>query len=221
MGSIVFVNTEFAYNLHLKHFSTPENNIYITELKIPKNCKDHETYSWQLNDRVYQYLEESYLNGIRYSIKHAFQIESFVKTGALIPILNSDSYIIDTLKYSHPFLTPKAKNLLSSICSIFQSKIKNTNAKGAKLIITSLLRTTTSIKRLRKVNKNAIRHSAHLHGTTFDISYEAFQHHSYFTHSELEILKEVLAKALFELRTKNKCWVTYEKSQSCFHIVSR
>lgn len=221
ISSVVFINTKFAYNLHLKHFVTPENNIFIRKLKISKNCKYHETYSCQLNDRVCQYLEESYLKGIRYSIKHPLQIEYFVKIGMLTPVLNSDSYIIDTLEYSHPFLTHKAKELLHSICSAFQSKLKNTNAKGAKLIVTSLLRTTSSIKRLRKVNKNAIRYSAHLHGTTFDISYETFQHQVKFTHSELEILKEILAKTLFDLRFKNKCWVTFERSQSCFHIVSR
>lgn len=220
-GIIIFINTKFAYNLHLSYYTLPENNVFISKLKIEKHCKEDEVYCCQLNDRVHQYLEESYLKGIRFSIKNPFQIKPFVDNGMLMPINNSDVYVIDTLKYSHPFLTPNAKNLLQTIGTLFQNRLKNTNVSGTKLIVTSLLRTTSSIKRLRRINRNAIRYSAHLHGTTFDISYEAFQHSFRFNNSEIEILKEVLAKTLFELRNKNKCWVTFERAQSCFHIVSR
>lgn len=220
-GILIFINTKFAYNLHLTYYTLPENNSFISKLTIQKSCAENEIYCCQLNDHVHQYLEESYLKGIRFSIKNPFQIKAFVEKGLLTPILNSEVYIIDTLKYSHPYLTPKAKNLLQTIGTLFQNKLKNTNVSGTKLIVTSLLRTTSSIKKLRRINRNAIRYSAHLHGTTFDISYEAFHHPFAVNNSEIEILREILAKTLFELRNKNKCWVTYERAQSCFHIVSR
>jgi hypothetical protein len=34
-------------------------------------------------------------------------------------------------------------------------------------------------------------------------------------------MKEALAEVIWELREEKKCWATYEKSQGCFHVVSR
>lgn len=212
------MNTEYAYEFHLNHFSHLQT---IPNQEYEINCKEDPIHSPLLNDRVHQYLEESYLKGIKKTIKFTREIDTFIKSGKLTPLANSKTYIIDTLWYSYPFLIPDAKNLLHEIGKRFQQKIRNTNLEGTQLIVTSLLRTTSSIKRLRRRNRNAVKHSAHLHGTTFDITYENFQHTHLLTKSEIESLKEILAKTLFDLRINKKCWVTYERAQSCFHIVSR
>jgi hypothetical protein len=154
-------------------------------------------------------------------MKYAIEINQNVKTGKLIFIKNTKHYLIDSLKYSYPFLIPKAQNLLNLIGEKFQSKINNTNLKNTRFVVTSLLRTKSSTTRLRRKNKNAIRYSAHLHGTTFDITYEDFENQKNITPIEKESLKEILANILFELRKQKKCWVTYEYFQNCFHIVSR
>ncbi len=185
------------------------------------SCQEYEYFSWQLNDSVHHYLENSYVNGIKKTLTHPNEIDKFIALGALILIKNNSLYIIDTLKYSYPFLIPKAKELLREISTSFQQKLVNTNLKGTRLVVTSVLRTSTTIKRLRRKNRNAIRHSAHLHGTTFDISYNLFMHKKKLTSAENESLGDILAKTLFELRHKKKCWVTYERYQRCFHIVNR
>ena len=188
---------------------------------IDQHCKEYEYYSWQLNDSIHHYLEKSYLSGIKKTLSQPNEIEIFIKKGILKPIENNNFYVVDSLKYSYPFLIPTAKNLLNEIAETFQIKLHNTNLKGIRLIVTSVLRTSTTIKKLRRKNKNAIRYSAHLHGTTFDIDYSEFNHKKKITPSEKEILRDLLAKTLFDLRKNEKCWVTFEKCQSCFHIVSR
>ena len=222
--SAVFVSTAFFLN-----FAAPtENNAKIRtcqkhnkKKRCELYCQEYEYFSWQLNDSVHHYLENSYLNGIKKILKHPNEISAFVAVGSLMPIKNNSLYIIDTLKYSYPFLIPEAKELLSEISKLFQQKLVNTNLKGTRLVVTSVLRTTATIKRLRRRNRNAIRHSAHLHGTTFDITYNSFIHAKKLSMAENESLRDVLAKTLFELRHKKKCWVTYERYQTCFHIVNR
>jgi hypothetical protein len=189
---------------------------------IPKpSCFHSHSYFNKLNDSVHNYLEESYLKGIKRTIKRSFEIPNFVKTGALVPLKDNEVYLVDTLEYSYAFLTPRASSLLFDIGKRFQRKIKNTNLKGAKLIVTSALRTVNKVNLLRKVNKNAVKYSAHLHGTTFDVTYSSFFHKRKLTHAEVNGLGEILSKTLFELRLRKKCWVTYERFQTCFHIVSR
>lgn len=185
------------------------------------NCFHTHSYFNKLNDSVHNYLEESYLKGIRSTIKRSFEIPNFVNTGALVPLKDNEVYQVDTLEYSYAFLTPKASALLYEIGKRFQNKIRNTNLKGTRLIVTSALRTINKVKLLRKVNRNAVKYSAHLHGTTFDITYSHFFHSKKITSAEAKGLSEILSKTLFELRLRKKCWVTFEQFQTCFHIVSR
>jgi hypothetical protein len=84
-----------------------------------------------------------------------------------------------------------------------------------------MLRTTNSIKRLRKWNRNAIKNSAHLHGTTFDISYRTFVSGKALSYAEVLYLEDVLGKVIFDLRREQKCFATYETWQTCFHVVCR
>lgn len=183
------------------------------------NCFEFETTAWKMNDSVHHYLEHSYLNGMGI-LKYAREIQPKIDSGKLVVIENNSFYILDTMYYSYPFLVPKTKDLLISIGESFQEKLKNTHFKNVRFVITSALRTVSSINRLRKRNKNAIRNSAHLHGTSFDIAYDEFDSPTSLSSSEILYLKEVLAESLFELREEQRCWVTYEQWQSCFHVVT-
>jgi hypothetical protein len=78
-------------------------------------CYHRHSYFNKLNDSVHNYLEESYLKGIKKIINRSFEIPNFVKTGALIPLKDNQVYIIDTLEYSYAFLTPRAEKLLFDI----------------------------------------------------------------------------------------------------------
>ena len=184
-------------------------------------CTNPKKFSLELNDSVHQYIQSSYLLGIRKNLINHLGIDTLVNRGLLDQINNTKTYIVDSLKHSYAFLTPNSKKLLTNISVNFQQKLKNTNLKKTKIIVTSILRTKESINRLRKRNQTAIKHSAHLHGTTFDITCSKFYHNKKISLVEIESLKEILAKVLFDLRKQNMCWVTFEKYQSCFHIVSK
>ncbi len=184
-------------------------------------CYEDTCYAKQLNDNVLEYLEESYLNGTQTFLKSTNEIRKLYRKGELKYVENTDYYVVDTLHYSYSFLIPEAKNLLDTIGERFQRKLENTGLACTRFTLTSMLRTTNSIKRLRKWNRNAIKNSAHLHGTTFDISYRTFVSGKTLSYVEVLYLEDVLGKVIFDLRREQKCFATYETWQTCYHVVCR
>lgn len=204
----------------------------VQKLKITKDYKkileekkrqfDVEiNYSFKLSDRVRHYLEESYLNGTRKFLKRRRDIFKLVSKGELLEISENEYYFVDTMRYSYPFLTPEAANLLDEIGRRFHQKLEFTEFECARFNVTSMLRTTSSVARLRKWNRTSIKNSSHLHGTTFDISHTTFYHNRDLTRAECNYLAEVLAKIIWELRKEGKCYATFEYWQRCLHIVCR
>jgi len=189
---------------------------------IPRKepCLEHETFAWQMIDGVDEYWVHSATHGIE-PLKFVRDIQPAVDSGKLIPILPTENYFVDTMRYSFPFAVPKTKEFIDTIAARFQAKLVNTRYHGARIVVTSVLRTKSSVARLVRHNRNAIRNSAHLHGTTFDLSYANYDFKRPLHPTEAEYLKEVLAVTLFELRNEKKCWVTYEIFQTCFHVVAR
>jgi uncharacterized protein YcbK (DUF882 family) len=202
-------------------YSIKKRNTNKISFKTKTTCNLNRLYINELDDSFHEYFEKSFNKGIKKNLNSALEIKTFVNRGILEPIRNSKTFYIDKLKHSYAYLTPNSKNLLINIGTNFQQKLKNTNLKKTKIIVSSLLRTKESVYKLRNINKTAIKQSAHLHGTTFDISCSKFRNKKRITKPEIESLKEILAKILFDLKKQKKCWVTYEKYQSCFHIVNR
>jgi hypothetical protein len=190
------------------------------EKKIQR-CDFDVNYAQELNDKVRHYLEASYLNGTRVLLRSRKDIYHLLKTKKIVLIQENEYYRLDTMYYSYPFLTTKSKRLLDTIGEIFQRKLENTGLECTRFTVTSMLRTTNSIARLRKWNRNSIKNSPHLHGTSFDISYKTFFGSRELTNSECSYLGDALAKTIWELRRDKKCWATYETWQTCFHVVSR
>ncbi len=186
-----------------------------------QTCFQDTIYAVQMNDRVMLYLEESYLKGTQQFLKKKKDIYKLVLQGDLILIEENEYYMLDTMWYSYPYLIPSAKDFLDELGKRFQRKLENTGLECTQFTLTSMLRTTSSVARLRKCNRNSIRNSAHLHGTTFDVSYRSFKNPRTLTFAENLYLGDVLAKTLWELREEKKCWTTYETWQTCFHVVVR
>lgn len=205
--------------------SIPKVKIKIDYKKIIEQKKrqfDIEiNYSHKLTDKVRHYLEESYLNGTRKFLKRKRDIFKLVTKGELKQISESEYYFVDSMRYSYPFLTPSAAKLLDEIGRRFQDKLEFTSFECARFNVTSMLRTTSSVARLRKWNRTSIKNSSHLHGTSFDISHTTFYHNRELTIAECNYLAEVLAKIIWELRNEGKCFATFEYWQRCFHVVSR
>lgn len=184
-------------------------------------CYEDTCYVKHLNDNVLTYLEESYLNGTQTFLKSTNDIRKLYRKGELVYIENSDYYFVDTMYYSYSFLVPKAKNLLDTIGERFHRKLENTGLECTRFTLTSMLRTTSSIKRLRRWNRNSIKNSAHLHGTTFDVSYRSFISSKELSPAEILYLGDVLGKVIYDLRREQKCYATYETWQTCYHVVCR
>lgn len=139
----------------------------------------------------------------------------------IIEIRSNDNYHIDNLSHSYPYLVPEAAALLDTIGARFNQKLANQGGGKYKIKVTSLLRTSESVNRLKRRNVNSTENSAHLYGTTFDISYVGFHQGPLNTrhHTDGE-LKNLLAEVLLELRDQGKCLVKFERKQGCFHITA-
>lgn len=142
----------------------------------------------------------------------------------LVKLEDTDTYVIDSLTHSIPYLIPSAKELLDDIGCIFQDSLSAKGLNPNKLIVTSVLRTEDDIAALRKHNVNASENSTHRYGTTFDLSYwryvkiDEFRGRPY-EDVPPEYLRATLSQVLKDLHDQgNRCFVKYEKKQNCFHI---
>jgi hypothetical protein len=187
----------------------------------PKPCFEVIDHSLLMNDKAIYYIGESFRNGPGGYMKSGKDIVKYVNQGKLVKVEGNEYFLLDTMYYSFPFLTPEARTFIDELGYRFQRKLENTKLQCSRFTLTSILRTTKSINRLKKRNRNAITKSSHLHGTSFDISYKQFYADSSLTEAEKLRLKDVLAETLFEMRGSGKCWVTYEMWQTCFHVVVR
>ena len=81
----------------------------------------------------------------------------------------------------------------------------------------------SDVKKLRKSNINSSKNSAHLYGTTFDISWVRYTKTDKDDPIDLDNgqLKMVLASVLRDLKRENRCYVKHERRQGCFHITVR
>lgn len=217
IGLVVFFHDpEWAKEQFEHYFGFVEKQ---TPFIKPITCKEYESVAWTLNDSVEQYWKHSSEHGIK-EPRFVRDVRSEYRKGNLVLIEPNERFNVDTMYYSYAFTTPKTRVFIDTLMERFQSKLVNTDLYGVKLTLTSLLRTHSSVERLRKRNRNAIKHTAHLHGTTFDISYATYDFKRPVTPAEAQYLREVLAKTLLELRSEKKCWVTYEIYQTCFHVVT-
>lgn len=136
----------------------------------------------------------------------------------LVKIESNTYYKVDSLTHSFPFLVPEAAQLLHDIGCNFNDSLQKRGGKGYQIKVTSLLRTPSCVKRLRRINRNATEASTHQYGTTFDISYTKFNCLDSTIKLHEGDLKNLLAEVLFDLRSRGRCLVKYERHTPCFHI---
>lgn len=134
-------------------------------------------------------------------------LRHMLESGRLVQLSDTTpTYYLHEVKY--PYLTPEAKHTLAYIAEAYQKRVGD---PSDRLRVTSLVRTTDHVKRLRRGNVNAVEESCHLYGTTFDISYRDLDSKQ----------KQALARVLRDLRDSGYCYVKYERKQPCFHITIR
>ncbi len=138
----------------------------------------------------------------------------------------NEFYDIDSLTHSLPYLIPRAAACLDTIGARFLDSLSQKGLNPYRIIVTSVLRTSDDIGRLRKRNLNAVERSAHSHGTTFDVSWKRYTQVPDPDGRPMEpvawdTLKLVLSEVLRDMKEEKKCYVKYELKQGCFHITTR
>jgi len=138
-------------------------------------------------------------------------------------IKTNQYYEVEKLTHSIPYLVPEAALLLEDIGKNFQDSLYNLNASIYKVKVTSVTRTVDDVSSLRKRNINSSSNSAHLYGTTFDVSWNRYEKVDEKDTLNLssEQLKMVLAMVLRDLRRADRCYIKHERKQGCFHITAR
>lgn len=144
----------------------------------------------------------------------------------LIKIESSRAFRVDSLTHSVPYLTPSASDLLNTIATRFQAKLQAQGLAQYQFIVTSMLRTSDDVRRLRRLNRNAVKNSCHMYGTTFDIAYNCFEKIDSVPDFEgadatHRVLLNTLGETLKELRDDGRCYVKFERGQPCYHITTR
>lgn len=128
-------------------------------------------------------------------------------------------YLVASYLHSQPYLVPEAAQLLEDIGRGFQQRLTRDGYHPHTVVATSLLRTKSDVRRLMRVNNAAVSNSAHLRGTTFDISYARFA--PWFGRGKVpsrDVMARALGETLHELRSQGRCCVKYEHSTNCYHI---
>lgn len=192
-------------------------------LNEPRNIRGVVSYKRSFPDLNDKHLEVAKAVGIR-PLEDREEAESMKEK--LTHITDNEFYVVDSLTHSIPYLVPRASALLDTIGSNFLDSLAAKGLNPNQVIVTSVLRTQSDVKRLRRRNGNASANSAHCFGATFDVSWKRFKKVEDENGRPLQdvgsdILKLVLSEVLRDLRQAEKCYIKYELKQGCFHITAR
>lgn len=146
---------------------------------------------------------------------------SYFTSRPIVHVVSNKYYTVDSLKHSLPYLVPEAEAVLRDIGKNFIDSLHRRGADSYRIMVTSLLRTPQTVRRLRRVNRNAVDSSTHQFGTTFDISFTRFHNLDSTRTIHEEDLKNLLAEVLYDMRNNRRCLVKYEHRGGCFHITAR
>ena len=192
-------------------------------LNEPRNIRGVVSYKRSFPDLNDKHLEVAKAVGIR-PLEDREEAESMKEK--LTHITDNEFYVVDSLTHSIPYLVPRASALLDTIGSNFLDSLAAKGLNPNQVIVTSVLRTQSDVKRLRRRNGNASANSAHSFGATFDVSWKRFKKVEDEDGRPLQdvgsdTLKLVLSEVLRDLRQAEKCYIKYELKQGCFHITAR
>lgn len=209
-----------------KNYSTNEIEknklIKFSDCDRVKNANAPITPSSKLNDQNETQLVHALKNGLKkpFSTNAEFdaRIDSFKNNYILVEVTETPYYQLKSLTHSKPYLIPEAVDMLNEIGYRFQSRLAEKKYNNFRFRITSMLRTEETQSNLSHRNYNASSHSAHLYGTTVDISYKNFYNIQKDTIESSFEAVQTLTKVLVEMRQECKLLVVREHKQSCFHI---
>lgn len=196
------------------HYISECDHIKFANAPILPSSKLNDPNEVQLVHALKNGLKKPFVTNDEFFIK----IDSLKHKWVLVEVTENNFYQLKSLTHSQPYLIPEAVDLLNEIGFRFQKKLADKKKPLYRFRITSLLRTEEGQTRLSHRNGNATSHSAHLYGTTVDISYKNFYNIQNDTIEPSYDAIQALTKVLIELRQECKLLAVRERHQSCFHI---
>ena len=194
---------------------------YIDEGEINHNTDRREPvrqYDRLFNDLNDTQLEAARKNGLSSPITTS-QAETDRR---LVKIEPNSYYDIEKLTHSVPYLVPKAAKLLEDMGKAFQDSLFNRGYnRNHRFTVTSVLRTEETVRQLRKTNVNSTENSCHCYGTTFDISYFTYSTPEVGKTASVDKMRQILYQVAYDMKRQDRCYVKYEKQQTCLHITVR
>jgi len=176
----------------------------------------------KLNDLNEIHLLHAKTNGLQHTFvtidEFYSKIDSLKEHQTLVEVKDNRFYQLKSLTHSLPYLIPEAVDMLNEIGYRFQKRLAEKKYNNYRFRITSLLRTEENQNKLSHHNGNATEHSAHLYGTTVDISYKNFYNTKTDTIESSYEAVQTLTKVLIEMRQECKFLAVRERKQSCFHL---
>lgn len=175
-------------------------------------------YDTIFNDLNEIQLEAARTNGLKEAVK-----EDEIEDNRQLQLIETNRfYVVDKLTHSSPYLVPKAAELVEDIGRAFQDSLFNRGYnRNHRITVTSVLRTQEMVRELQKSNVNSSENSCHVYGTTVDISYLTFDAPEKGRTASQEKMRQVLMEVMYDLRNSGRCYVKYEKKQTCLHITVR
>ena len=180
-------------------------------------------------------------------IRAGENVDPLITSGKLVPLEDSTRlWVVDSLDYSVPYVTPSTHAMLTEIGERFQAQLDSLGLPPIRMVVTSVLRTADDQRRLRRSNSNAARGvSAHEFGTTLDVAYRRFappapsvDTTTYGASPQMEPqvrmlqdslfmetgkqrgaeLQAILGRVIHEMRSEGKLMVMMERSQTVYHM---
>jgi uncharacterized protein YcbK (DUF882 family) len=199
-----------------------ENANYISNCDHVKYASAPISPSSKLNDPNETQLIHAMKNGLKtpFITNNEFiaKLDSLKRNQILEEVTENKFYQLKELTHSQPYLIPEAVDMLNEIGYRFQKRLEEKKRDCYRFRITSLLRTEEGQTKLSHRNGNATSHSAHLYGTTVDISYKNFYNTKKDTiECSFEAI-QAMTKILTDMQQECRLLVVRERHQSCFHI---
>ena len=175
-------------------------------------------YDRLFNDLNDLQLEAARKNGLREPIT-----TDQAKNDRRLTLIEPNQYYdVQKLTHSVPYLVPRAAHLLEDMGKAFQDSLFNRGYnRNHRFTVTSVLRTEETVRQLRKTNVNSSENSCHCYGTTFDISYFTFTTPQVGKVASVDKMRQILYQVAYDMKRQNRCYVKYEKKQTCLHITVR
>ncbi|MEM0963410.1 MAG: DUF5715 family protein [Bacteroidota bacterium] len=103
------------------------------------------------------------------------ELDGHLRAGRLVPIVDSETYVVRVLEHSKPFILPALHDRLEEVGRRFQQRLAEAGLPPYRLTVSSALRTADLQRDLSRTNRNAISgRSSHEYGASVDLVYTRY-----------------------------------------------